>query len=61
MAAPPEKGKANLALAAHLAKLLGLNRREVSVVAGHGHPLKTLRIDGVTADAVRAALSPDRS
>ena len=61
VAAAPEKGKANAALAAFLAKLLSVRRRDVVVVAGHTSPLKTLRIERVSADAVRAALLPDRS
>jgi len=61
VAAAPEKGKANAALAAFLAKLLSVRRRDVVVVAGHASPLKTIRIERVSADAVRAALQPDRS
>ncbi|MFH1108753.1 MAG: DUF167 family protein [Planctomycetota bacterium] len=61
VAAAPEKGKANAALAAFLAKLLSVRRRDVVVVAGHTSPLKTIRIERVSADAVRAALQPDRS
>ena len=61
VAAAPEKGKANAALAAFLAKLLSVRRRDVVVVAGHTSPLKTIRIEQVSADAVRAALQPDRS
>ena len=61
VAAAPEKGKANAALAAFLAKLLSIRRRDVVVVAGHTSPLKTIRIERVSADAVRAALQPDRS
>ncbi|MEK7710457.1 MAG: DUF167 domain-containing protein [Planctomycetota bacterium] len=61
VAAPPEKGRANDAVAEFLAALLGLNRRHVAVTAGHTAPLKTIRIERVTADAVRAALQPDRS
>ena len=61
VAAAPEKGKANAALAAFLAKLLSVRRRDVVVVAGHTSPLKTVRIERVSADAVRAALQPDRS
>ena len=59
IAAPAEKGKANLALAAFLAKLLSVRKRDVTVVAGLTVPLKTIRIEGVTVDAVRAALQPD--
>jgi len=60
VAAPPEKGRANAAVVEFLATLLNLNRRNVSVVAGHTAPLKTIRIAQVTAAAVRAALQSDR-
>jgi uncharacterized protein (TIGR00251 family) len=61
VSAPPEKGKANQAVIQFLAKLFEVRKRDVSVVIGHASPVKTIRIDGVTADAVRAALQPDRS
>ena len=58
VAAPAEKGKANAALVAFLAKLLAVRKRDVTVVAGLTFPLKTIRIEGITVDAVRAALQP---
>ena len=61
VAAPPEKGRANRAVLEFLAKRLGVAKKNLSVVAGLTTPLKTIRIDRVTADAVRAALSPGRS
>ena len=61
LAAPPEKGKANEALIALLAELLAVRKRDVSVVAGHSSPVKTIRIERVTVDDVRAALQPARS
>lgn len=61
VAAPPEKGRANRAVLEFLAKRLGVAKKDLSVVAGLTSPLKTIRIDRATADAVRAALSPDRS
>jgi len=61
VAAPPEKGKANQAVITFLAEMLDVKRKSVSVVSGHATPLKTIRIEGVTADAVRAVLQPDRS
>ena len=60
VAAPPEKGRANLAVLDFLAKRLGTSTKYLSVVAGLTAPLKTIRIDRVTEDAVRAALSPDQ-
>ena len=61
VAAAPEKGKANAALTAFLAKLLAVRKRDVNVVAGHASPVKTIGIERVTIDAVRAALEPDQS
>ena len=61
VAAAPEKRKANTALATFIAKLLSVRKRDVTVVAGLTFPLKTIRIERVTVDAVRAALQPDRS
>ena len=58
VAAAAEKGKANAALASFLAKLLSVRKRDLIVVAGHTSPLKTIRIEGVTVHAVRAALQP---
>ena len=54
--APPEKGKANAAVAAILAKALGVDRRSVELVSGPASPRKEFRIAGLTAAAVRAAL-----
>ncbi len=61
VAAPPERGKANKALITFLAKLLGLRARDVTVIAGHTSPQKTIRIEGTTPDALRAALRSARS
>ena len=61
VAAAPEKGKANAALTDFLAKLLAVRKRDVTVVAGHASPLKTIRIEEVSMDAVRAALSVGRA
>jgi len=61
VAAPPEKGKANQALAAFLAKQLGVRRRDVSIIAGTASPSKTVRIDGVTERDIHALLEPHRS
>ncbi len=50
--APPEAGKANKAVCALLAKVLGVPRRDVSVVAGHTHPEKQVAVAGVSAEQV---------
>lgn len=60
LAAPAEKGKANQALITFLARLLAVRKRDVTVVAGHKSPVKTVRIERVTPDTVRAVLQPGR-
>ena len=59
VAAPPEKGKANKAVEALLAKTLGARTSDVTVVGGLTSPRKVVRITGATAGAVRAALGLD--
>ncbi|MDR1617909.1 MAG: DUF167 domain-containing protein [Treponema sp.] len=44
VAAAPERGRANEALCAFIAKALGCGRRELSLAAGEKSPLKTLVI-----------------
>ena len=45
IAAPPEKGKANEALCAFLARHYGVPRSAVSIVSGHAAALKLVRIE----------------
>ena len=54
--APPVEGTANAELVAVLADLLGIPKRNVTIVAGERSRLKRVRIDGVSADRVHAAL-----
>ena len=61
VAAPAEKGKANEALRTFLAKLLGVHKGDVAIVAGSAASAKTIRIERVTTDTVRAVLQPGRS
>ncbi len=53
VAAPPVDGKANAAVAADLAKALGLPRRAVALVGGAHARLKRLRLDGDPAALAR--------
>ena len=53
--AAPEKGKANAALEALLAKALGVPKSAVSVVAGGASRLKSVRVDG-SYDSLATAL-----
>lgn len=55
--APPEGGKANKAVCALLATVLGVAPRNVTIAAGHGQAVKTVKIAGVTTTAVTSALT----
>ena len=57
VSAPPEKGRANAAVCALLAKQLGLSKGAVTVVQGHGSARKRLRVDGVDTAVLQARLS----
>src|ERR1700756_2027344 len=60
LAAPPVDGAANAALAAFIADKLGIAKSRVRIVSGLTGRRKVVRIDGVTAEAVAAALAiPD--
>jgi len=54
VSAPPEGGKANRAICDLLAEALGVRPRDVAVVSGVASPEKTVRVQGVRADVVRA-------
>lgn len=56
VAEPPEKGRANAAIEALLAATLGLPKGSVRVISGQTNPHKTVRIDGIDAEQLRAAL-----
>ena len=57
VAAPPERGRANAALCAFLAKLLGKRKSDVTVSSGQTSPLKDVRIVGISEELVRTALA----
>lgn len=50
--APPVEGKANAAVTALLARALKVPRRDVTVVSGAASKRKTVRVEGVTRQAV---------
>jgi uncharacterized protein (TIGR00251 family) len=56
--APPVDGKANAALCAFVAERAGVPRSRVQVVRGAASRDKVVRVDGVDAAALRAALIP---
>jgi uncharacterized protein (TIGR00251 family) len=47
LAAPAEKGKANMALLKLLSKELGLPRVSIKILSGHTNQLKVLTIDNI--------------
>jgi uncharacterized protein (TIGR00251 family) len=57
LAAPPVDGEANAALVEFLAGALSVRRSEVSIERGDTGRRKTVRVAGVAASSVRAALS----
>jgi uncharacterized protein (TIGR00251 family) len=54
--APPEKGKANKAAVALLARHLGLPRSRLRIVRGETARRKDIRIEGLSAEALYARL-----
>ncbi len=54
--APPVDGAANAALLRFLAERLGVNRAAVELVRGSTSRSKWIRVEGWTADQVRAVL-----
>lgn len=56
LTAPPVDGAANASLVAFVAKRLGVAKRDVRITHGHTSRRKTLEIDGVGVEHVRARL-----
>lgn len=54
--AAPERGKANDAVVRLVAATVGLPRKAVTIVSGHGTRDKTVEIAGADRDSVEAAL-----
>lgn len=52
IAAPPEKGKANQMLTEFLAKILGVRKNQITILAGSSSPLKTLQVAEMTVEQV---------
>ena len=58
LAAPPVDGAANAALVAFIAEILDIAKSRVRVVSGVASRRKVVRIEGMSEDAVAAALNP---
>ena len=56
VSAPPVDGRANEAVTRLIAERLNVPRSAVAVVRGHGARDKQVRVDGMSADQIRAAL-----
>jgi uncharacterized protein YggU (UPF0235/DUF167 family) len=56
--APPVDGKANAALCAFVSERAGVPPSRVRVVRGAGSRDKVVRVEGIDAPALRAALLP---
>jgi uncharacterized protein len=56
VAAPPEGGRANAALAVLLADALGVRRNQVTVVAGRASRRKVVEIDGLDPGEIAGRL-----
>lgn len=56
VAAPPVDGRANVALLEFMSSQLGVQKRDVRIVAGARSRAKRIVVHGVSVEAVRAAL-----
>ena len=56
VSAPPVDGRANAAVTRLIAERLSVPRSAVEIVRGHGSRDKQVRVDGMSADQIRAAL-----
>ena len=56
VAAPPQRGKANVAVEALIAEALGLPAAAVRIVAGHGSARKLVEVDGMTITELQRRL-----
>lgn len=53
---PPVEGKANKALLAYLAKVLGIRKNQIEIVAGQKGLDKIISVDNMTAEEVEARI-----
>lgn len=54
--APPVEGKANKAIQATIASLLGVSRSSVTIISGATSSQKRVRVEGLSRDEVIAAI-----
>ncbi|MGD0077949.1 MAG: DUF167 domain-containing protein [Sedimentisphaerales bacterium] len=58
IAAPPEKGKANLALIDFLADTLGVKKNTIKITSGLSSQIKTIQITGISVETLFDKLNP---
>ena len=61
ISAPPEGGKANKAICALLAKQLGISKSSVEITRGQTSAEKSVRITGVSPEAIATLLGREHS
>jgi uncharacterized protein (TIGR00251 family) len=61
LAAPPADGAANEELVSLLSRVLGVARREVTIVRGHGSRTKLVELRGLQPDEIRLRLKTSSS
>ena len=59
LCAPPVEGKANAALLAFLAEVLGVRKSQVSLKMGEKSRHKVVTVKGLSAEKIRQALKPE--
>ncbi|AEG14772.1 YggU family protein [Desulfofundulus sp. TPOSR] len=60
LTAPPVEGEANEACRDFFARLLGVPRVRVEIIAGHTGRNKLVRVQGVTVEQVRSLMAAQR-
>lgn len=61
LTAPPVDGKANAALCRFISETLGVPKRNVSLTAGERSREKTVRVEGLSIEDVRAKMPAPRT
>jgi uncharacterized protein (TIGR00251 family) len=57
LAAPPADGEANGALVELFVELLGVKKKSVAIVSGHGSRKKRVQVLGVSEDQIRTLIA----
>jgi len=57
VSAPPEGGRANVAVIELLAKVLAIKRNQITILRGHTQPRKVVQIEGLAQSEAEQRLS----